>query len=112
MKMSINNNLILTPYKKTRELEQKAAVTGFMVTSQKVSIEYLELLVDTQVKLGDNGSYWLLEPGDKVFFKESTLFTQAWAKEVYTNEEFPDGFIIANASDVLYVDRKNDSNIK
>lgn len=102
MKTSLNNNLILTPYSKTRELKETQLATGFAGTSQKVSIESLELLIDTIVTLGYNKTE-LLPAGSKIYFKESTLFTQKWAREVY---EGTDGkfFVIGNAADILYVE--------
>lgn len=103
MKMSMNNNLILTPYSKTRQLEEKQIATGFVGTSQKVSIEPLELLVDTNVILGHNKTE-LLKAGSKIYFKESTLFTQKWPREVYQSDEIEGGFIIGNVADIVYVE--------
>ncbi len=101
MKLTLNKNLMLTPYTKTRELEQKQVATGFSITSQKVGVEPLTLLVDASIKICDN-VVRQLKAGDKIYFKEATLFTQKWAREVFTTDDFPEGFIIANVDDALY----------
>lgn len=102
MKTSLNNNLILKPYKKTKELQSVDAVTGFTMTKQKVGIECLELLVDANVKIDDNKLY--LHKGSKVYFKEETLHTQKWPRQIYECDQFEEGFVIGNAKDILFVD--------
>lgn len=102
MKMSLNGNLILTPYRKTKELEATQVATGFAITKNKVGIESLELLVDTQVFLGDNSKE--LPKGTKVYFKESTLHVQQWPREIFEDESFPEGFVIGHINDVLFVE--------
>lgn len=102
MKMAINGTLILTPYKKTRELKQTEVATGFIATANKIGIEYLELLVDTLLTVGyDNIE---VPKGAKIYFKEETLYTQKWSKQIYESEEFPEGFVIGNINDVLFIE--------
>lgn len=103
MKQSINGNLILTPYKKTRELKTSQETTGFAMVANKIGIESLELLVDTVVKIGNNSDVQL-KKGSKIFFKEETLYTQPWSKQVFESETFPEGFIVADINHVLFVE--------
>lgn len=107
MKTALNNNLILKPYNKTRGLETKQVATGFSITAQKTGIESLELLVDTVLNIGYNQKRLL--KGSKLFFKEAILYTQPWTKEVFTNDDFSDGFIIGNIADVLYIEEKDET---
>jgi len=107
MRFSINNNLILEPYLKTRELESKQIATGFVGTAQKTGIESLELLVDATCVMGDNVT--TIPAGSRVFFKESTLYIQPWAREVFKKEGFEKGFLIANITDVLYIEGQDET---
>jgi hypothetical protein len=86
MKTALNGNLILKPYTKTRELETTQAATGFAMTKQKVGIESLELLFDSLVQIGNNTKW--IGKGTKVYFKEETLYSQAWARKVFESEAF------------------------
>lgn len=102
MKHSFNGNLILEPCKKTRQLEEHQAVTGFSMTKQKVGIEGLVLLVDATTDLG------YFSKGTVFYFKEEDLYTKPWARQVLENEEFPNGFIVAKTKDVIFVEDNND----
>ena len=104
-KTSINNNLVLKPYTKTRELETTQAATGFAMTKNKVGMESLELLVDAIVNLGYD-SQRHLAAGSKIFFKEETLYVQPWARKVFESEQFPEGFIIADLKDVVFIEEE------
>jgi hypothetical protein len=103
MKQSFNGNLILKPYRKTRQLEEHRGATGFAMTKQKVGIEGLELLVDASV---DSRYFY---KGTVFHFKEETLYNQPWAKQIFENEEFPEGFIIGNMKDVVFVEEKSEN---
>jgi hypothetical protein len=101
MKTSINGNLILKPYNKTKELRATEVASGFVMTANKIGLESLELLVDAIIVLGNN-KHVTLAKGSKVYFKEETLHTQAWSRKLFESEEFPEGFIVGNISDVLF----------
>lgn len=100
MKTSINGNLILKPYNKTKELRTTEVASGFVMTANKVGVESLELLVDAIVNLGNNKI--TLPKGAKIYFKEETLHTQKWPRQVLESEEFPEGFVVGNIADVLF----------
>lgn len=100
MKTSINGNLILTPYNKTKELRATEVASGFVMTANKIGLEFLELLVDAMIVLGDNRI--VLPKGTKIYFKEETLHTQKWPRQIFESEEFPSGFVIGSVADVLF----------
>jgi hypothetical protein len=102
-KTSINGHLILTPYTKTKELRTTEAARGFAVTENKVAVDYLELLVDALVNLGQN-SQVNLPKGTKIYFKEEVLHTQKWPREVYQkgSEDFPEGFVLGYVPDIVF----------
>ena len=104
-KSSFNGNLILKPHKKIRQLEEHQAVTGFAITKQKVGVEGLELLVDAAIEIGNNIKW--INKGTKIYFKEETLYTKPWAKQILESEEFPDGFIVGEMKDVIFVEDNN-----
>jgi uncharacterized protein YcnI len=101
MKVSVNNNLILSPYTKTKELKEKQVATGFSITANKIGVEPLELLVDTKIISGNIEMD--LKKGTKIYFKEETLYTQQWPRKVFESPDFQEGFVVGNWSDVLYV---------
>lgn len=101
MRTSINNNLILKPYLKTKELRPTEVASGFVMTANKIGVEALELLVDAVIVLGNN-KHITLEKGSKIYFKEETLHTQHWPRKVFESEQFPEGFVVGNVSDVLF----------
>jgi hypothetical protein len=103
---SLNGNLILTPYRKTKTLEATQAATGFAMAAQKISIEPLELLVDTVVDLGNNKTR-VIEKGSKIFFKEETLHIHKWPRAIMESDMFPDGFVVGHMKDVLFIEEKD-----
>lgn len=103
MKLSLNRKLILTPYKKSKEI--KTSVSGGILTIDSTkNADFLELLVDTTIDLGQNRDL-LLEAGTKVFFAEHTLQTQKWPRDIMKSEHFGE-FVVANANDILYIETK------
>jgi hypothetical protein len=105
-KISLNGNLILKPYNKVKSLESQEIATGFSVTSQKIGVEPLELLVDTVITLGDNETI-TLRKGSKVYFKEEVLYAQKWPRQVYKTSDDKE-FVIGSARDVLFVEENNE----
>jgi len=105
MKVSLNGNLILTPYTKTKELKTKQVATGFAMTANKTGIDSLELLVDAVVNYGNMESR-VVKKGSKVFFKEHLLYTQEWPRQVLDSKEHEEGFVVGNLKDVLYIEEK------
>lgn len=100
MKTSINGNLILKPYNKTKELRSTEVASGFVMTANKIGLESLELLVDATFNIGNN--IVNLPKGSKVYFKEETLHTQKWPRQIFESEEFPGGFVVGSIADVLF----------
>lgn len=106
-KYALNGNLILEPYRKTKELKTTQAATGFSMVSNKVGVESLELLVDTAINLSNNMER-IVKKGSKIYFKEHTLFIQKWPREVYESDEFEDGFVVGHIKDVLFIEENNE----
>lgn len=102
MKLSLNGNLILKPYTKTKELKQTQVVTGLSIMANKVGVEPLELLVDTMVTIGDTNIQ--LPKGSKIYFTEEMLTVQQWPRKVFELEGFEGGFVIGNIKDVLFAE--------
>ena len=100
MKTSINGNLILKPYNKTKELRATEVASGFVMTANKIGLESLELLVDATFNLGHNVIH--LPKGSKIYFKEETLHTQKWPRQIFESEEFSGGFVVGSIVDVLF----------
>lgn len=104
---SLNGNLILTPFRKAKELKATQAATGFAMAAQKIGVESLELLVDTIVDLGNNESR-VITKGSKIYFKEETLHTQKWPRAIMESDIFSDGFVVGHMRDVLFIEENND----
>lgn len=104
MKVSLNGNLILKPYTKTKELRQTQVVTGLAIMANKVGVEPLELLVDTIVVIGDTNVE--LSKGSKIYFTEEMLTVQQWPRKVFEAEGFGGGFVIGNIKDVLFIEEE------
>jgi hypothetical protein len=100
MKTSVNGNLILKPYNKTKELRATEVASGFVMTANKIGLESLELLVDAALNIGNNSV--TLPKGTKIYFKEETLHTQKWPRQIFESQEFPEGFVVGNIADVLF----------
>lgn len=105
-KYSLNGNLILTPYRKAKELTTKQAATGFAIAAQKIGVEPLELLVDTVVNLGDN-TQRTIKKGSKIYFKEAVLHVQKWPREIMESDFFPGGFVIGSINDAVFVEEND-----
>ena len=103
MRMSLNGSLVLKPYKGSKELKDKQVNRGFVGVENKSGVDCLELLIDAYVNLSYNESR-LLEKGSKVYFKESTLQVQKWPQTILQSEELPEGFVVGNITDVLFVE--------
>ena len=104
-KYALNGNLILTPFRKSRELKTTEGATGFAMVSNKIGVEPLELLVDTIINMSDN-HHRTLKKGTKVYFKEEILHTQKWSRAIFESDIFPDGFIVGQIKDVLFVEEQ------
>lgn len=104
--MSVNGNLILKPYLKSKELRTTEVATGFTMTANKIGIESLELLVDASVNIGNNVVN--LKKGSKIFFKEETLHNQKWPRAIFESDMFSEGFVVGSMSDVLFFEQKED----
>jgi hypothetical protein len=101
VKTSINGNLILKPYNKTKELRATEVASGFVMTANKIGLESLELLVDAIININSN-KIINLPKGTKVYFKEETLHNQKWPRQIFESEEFPEGFVVGSFVDVLF----------
>lgn len=104
MKLSLNGNLILKPYTKTKELKQTQVVTGLAIMANKVGVEPLELLVDTVVTIGDTNVE--LPKGSKIYFTEEMLTVQQWPRKIFESEGFEGGFVVGNIREALFIEKE------
>jgi hypothetical protein len=94
--MSVRNKLFLEPYKGGKKIEAEVK-SGFATVKQRSTLIGLKLLMDAQVMIGSKSE--ILRAGTSVFFEETLLYTEAWAKHTYTaNELVGQEFIIADFS--------------
>lgn len=104
---SLNGNLVLTPFKKVKELKATQAATGFAMAAQKIGVESLELLLDTVIDLGNNKTR-VIQKGSKFYFKEETLHIHKWPRAIMESEMFPNGFVVGHMKDVLFIEENNE----
>jgi hypothetical protein len=104
MKTSFNGNLVLKPWKGSKELEAKQLNRGLVGVENKIGVTGLELLVDFQYVLGQNSH--TIDAGSVIYFKDNELHVQKWSKEVYYSEDFSEGFVIGNFQTAVFVDKK------
>lgn len=103
--MSLNNKLILKPYKGERKL--KAEVSGgFARVSQKTKLVGLELLATSTVIL--NGAQITLDKGSVAYFEEEVLYAQDWSKKVFTSDFIDEEFIVADYAHVRVIGQKSE----
>lgn len=92
--VSVNNKVIVEVYQKQ---DLKAEIkNGFAMTSQKISVKGLTLLMDAH--LGDGR---LVPKGHKAYFKENDLHSAPWAKTILQSDILGGNFMII---DLAYVE--------
>lgn len=87
------NKLALTPYNGVRKLESTGENRGFATVKQKTKLVPLELVVDALIVT--DRSEMTLKKGSKVYFKEETLATQQWSRQVYEIDGKSEKFVLA-----------------
>lgn len=105
MKISFNGHLILKPYTAVKELKEKQINRGLVGTENKVGVKSLELLVDSMLNISHN-AHRVVSKGAKIYFRESTLHSQKWPREIHESEEFPEGFVIGSQNDILFIEEE------
>ena len=100
MSNSVNNKLILEPYKGNKKLEMEVK-SGFGTVKAKSTLVGLRLLKNAQIYVGTN----VFEiPADcVVFFSEETLAASDLYKKAYNFEGGEEQFVIGNYHDAVYV---------
>lgn len=99
--ISVNNKLILEPYKSTGKAEAKAS-TGFATIKQKDTLVGLKLLADGKLTIGKDMIE--VKKGQTVFFSEEILHAADWAKKQFNLDGSADKFILAEASYAVAVE--------
>lgn len=99
--ISVNNKLMLEPYKGKGKLESRVT-SGFATVKQKDTLVGLKLLADGRVVIGKD----MLEvkKGQTVYFSEEILHAHDWAKKTFNLENSDERFIIAEAAHVVAVE--------
>ena len=98
--MSINNKLVLEPYKHKGKIKANTS-GGFATIAQKSNLVGLKALEYGEFKIGSK--IYPVPKGSMVYFKEDTLHTQEWSTQTYTCNELKESFIIAEANQVVMI---------
>jgi len=97
---TLNNKLIIEPYEGIRKVEAKVT-SGFATIKQRTNLIGLKVLLDGTITQGQNVIE--VKEGQIVYYQENTLYSQAWAKEVYTCDDIKKPFILAEAAYVILI---------
>lgn len=105
MRQSVNNKLILEPYKGQRKIEATVK-SGFATVKQRSTLIGLKLLSDANVVPNGSGKILTIKAGSIVFFEESVLATEGWAKNTYTVDGDGGGkeFVIGEYNRAVFFD--------
>lgn len=101
MTMSVRNKLFLEPYKGDRKIEATVK-SGFASIKQRTSLIGLKLIAPAQVLVSENISD-ILPVGTIIYFEETTLSTEAWAKHKFTSDIASEEFIVGEYSRAVAV---------
>jgi len=93
---STNGKLFLEAYKGEHKIKAKVN-SGFATVAQRTKLVGLQLLAD--YKYGET-SY---DKGSVFFFREDVLYSQEWAKTVYTCPGVEGEFVIADIGNVICI---------
>lgn len=99
--ISVNNKLILEPYKGKGKIEAQVN-SGFASIKQKSTLIGLKLLADGRVAIGKD--MLELKKGQTVYFSEEILHSQEWAKKTFNLEGSEDKFILAESIHAMAVE--------
>lgn len=92
--ISVNNKLMLEPYKSKGKIEARVN-SGFATIKQKDTLIGLKLLADGKLAIGKDMVD--VKKGQVVFFPEEILHSHDWSKKTFNLEGSDEKFIIAEA---------------
>lgn len=99
--MTLNNKLILEPYK--GEHKVKASInTGFATVAQKSNLIGLKALSDGLISLGNSHNVEI-KVGQIVYYEEEVLHASGWSKKAYSCDAIEGKFILAPANQAVMV---------
>lgn len=100
---SINNRLILEPYKTDRGLRANVS-SGFAVVDQKIAVKGLKVLVEARIFEGaGKNTHMIIPKGSTAYIREEYLHTQPWAQKILKSDAVEGDFIIVDLSHVEFV---------
>ena len=99
--ITINNKLILEPYKGKNKIEAQVT-SGFATVKQKSTLIGLKLLADGKVAIGKDMVD--VKKGQTIFFPEEILHAHDWSKKTFNLEGSEQKFIIAEALHAVAVE--------
>lgn len=97
---SVNNKLILEPYKSKGKIESKVS-SGFATIAQKSTLVGLKLLADGKVMIGKDMVD--VQRGQIAYFPEEVLHAHDWSKKTFHLEGSEENFIIADSVYVVAI---------
>jgi hypothetical protein len=93
--ISVNNKLVLEPYKGVSKVEAKVT-SGFATIKQKNTLVGLKLLADGRLAIGKDMIE--VKKGQTVFFPEEILHASDWSKKLFNLDGSEEKFILGEAS--------------
>lgn len=100
---SVNNRLILEPYKNVPGIRTEIR-GGLAVVSQKITLVPLKVLVSGCIGSGEDRRY--VSAGAKAFFKEEFLKVNEAAKTIFVASDIEGDFIVLDASHVIFINEE------
>lgn len=101
--ISLNNRLILEPYKTDRALRANVS-SGFATVAQKDEVKGLKVLVEARIFEGAGRQTSMVIPrGSIAYIREEYLHTAAWAQKVLKADGIEGSFIIVDLQHVEFV---------
>jgi hypothetical protein len=99
--ISVNNKLVLEPYKGSKKIEAKVN-SGFSTIKQKTTLVGLTLLADGKISIGKEQMD--VKKGQKVYFLEETLHASEWSTKAYNLDGSTEMFVLGESHQAVAVE--------
>lgn len=99
---SLNNRLVVEPYRKDRALRPANTGTGFALVSQKIEIVGLKVLIDAKLSDGT-----IIFKDSIAYIKEEYLHSAPWAQKSTKSEAVGGDCLVVDLNYVEFIDNKD-----
>ena len=101
---SVNNKLILEPYRGVKKLKSKIS-SGFATVEQRTALVGLKVLAKGVISTIN----WTtaVNEGDVVYFSEEVLYTQSWSTNSLTSAAINVPFIVAEGAYAIMIEKSD-----